>query len=104
MDVSWSHDLEVVIGWCGVLDPAMHEPEVADWFHDWSPQEPTVFVEDVTKERRQALASISTNDATPAERAHQAEALAVEVNRTWAQARSVVAFAKENRSECSCEP
>ena len=51
MDVSWSHDLEVVIGWCGVLDPAMHEPEVADWFHDWSPQEPTVFVEDVTSEQ-----------------------------------------------------
>ena len=74
------------------------EPEAADWVDDWSPQESTPIVGDVTVEQCQTLASMSPDDVMSADCVQLAEALAVEANRTLAQARTAVSAAKQNRS------
>ena len=89
------YDPDEAIWCCGVLHPTISEPEVVDWDDDWSPQESTPFVEDVTSGQSQTLA-LSPDDVMPARCVHQAEALAVGAPRTLAQARTAVAVVKRN--------
>ena len=98
VDVSWSYDPHEAIWWCGVLDPTIPELEVVERVVYWSPQEQTPFVEEVTSEQSQTLALLSPDDVTLADCVQQAEALAVEANRTLAPARTATAAAKQHRS------
>ena len=97
LDVTWSFDPDEAIWWYAVLDPSIPEPHVMDRSEDWSNHESSPCAEHVFPEQSQALALISEDLSSP-KCVQLAEVLAVEADRTLAQARSAVASAKKNRS------
>ena len=71
---------------CGVLNPSIPVPDVANWSEDLSFQQQPLCAEDACPEQSQALALISPGDVASTGRVQPAEALAEESDRTLATA------------------